>query len=133
MASRQLASNGWLGKSLPVFRAIMKRTPAAFFTNNPNTVITFAYVYYKQVVAAGAIFPVVSIIIVLLRFWTRLRKKSGLGADDWLILPALVRMLVNCEISANTSDYRCALWEWAYVYSLVNHIFVFFGFSPDPC
>ena len=59
-------------------------------TQQPANYSTFAYAYHRQVMAAGVVFPVVGTIIVFLRFWTRLKKKSGLKLDDWLILPALV-------------------------------------------
>ncbi|KAL8993641.1 MAG: hypothetical protein Q9169_006190 [Polycauliona sp. 2 TL-2023] len=43
-----------------------------------------------EVVAAAAILPLVGIVLVALRFYSRIKKKSGIGADDWLIVPATV-------------------------------------------
>ena len=59
-------------------------------TSQPLNYSTFAYAYHGQVIAAGTVFPAVAIIVVGLRFWTRLRQKLRFGADDWLIVPALV-------------------------------------------
>ena len=59
-------------------------------TSQPANYSTFAYAYHGQVLAAGAVFPAVAIIIVGLRFWTRSRQKANFGADDWLMIPALV-------------------------------------------
>lgn len=67
----------------------------------PATEISFAYVYHRQVIAAGAILPAAGIIVVTLRFWTRLKHHMGLGTDDWLILPALVRKM--CSQTKGTS------------------------------
>ena len=51
---------------------------------------TFAFAYHSDVIAAGAAMPAVGIIIVTLRFWTRVKRKTRLGIDDWLMVPALV-------------------------------------------
>ena len=55
-----------------------------------------------QVIAAAAVLPVLGIILVILRFYSRIKYKAGLGADDWLIVPATVstcdlRLLQNCS------------------------------------
>lgn len=42
------------------------------------------------VLASGIIFPVLGIIVVALRFYTRSTQKVSYQLDDWLILPALV-------------------------------------------
>ena len=42
------------------------------------------------VLAAGATFLAVCIIIVVLRFFTRTLQKVTIGIDDWLVIPALV-------------------------------------------
>ncbi len=64
--------------------------------SQPANYSTFAYAYHGEVIAAGAIFPAVAIIVVGLRFWTRRIKKVALGADDWLIVPALVCKTHRC-------------------------------------
>ncbi|KAI1379043.1 hypothetical protein F4677DRAFT_410388 [Hypoxylon crocopeplum] len=40
------------------------------------------------VIAAGIVLPVIDIIAVLLRFWTRRKQKQALKTDDWLLIPA---------------------------------------------
>ena len=44
----------------------------------------------SYVLAAGIVMPVLGIIFVTLRFYTRSKQKAGYGADDWLSLFALV-------------------------------------------
>ncbi|KAL8710643.1 MAG: hypothetical protein Q9220_004867 [cf. Caloplaca sp. 1 TL-2023] len=46
-----------------------------------------------EVVAAAAVLPILGIILVILRFYSRIKYKAGLGADDWLIVPATVIVL----------------------------------------
>ena len=47
----------------------------------------------SNVVAAGAAWPVLCAIVVLLRFYTRRIQHAKLLLDDWLTVPALVRPL----------------------------------------
>ncbi len=54
---------------------------------------TFAWNTKGQVIAAAALLPFLGIVLVGLRFYSRIKNKAGLGADDCLILPALVS---NC-------------------------------------
>lgn len=42
------------------------------------------------VLAAGAAFPAVSIVVVALRFYVRSTQKARYGPDDWLALAGLV-------------------------------------------
>ena len=42
------------------------------------------------VLAVSIALPILSIIAVFLRFYTRRLQKAKLGIDDWLTLPALV-------------------------------------------
>ena len=51
---------------------------------------TFAWNIKGQVIAAAALLPFLGVVLVGLRFYSRIKNKAGLGADDWLILPALV-------------------------------------------
>ena len=67
-----------------VFKAVIMTT------SQPAKYSTFAYAYHGEVIAAGAVFPAVATIIVGLRFWTRSRQNANFGADDWLMIPALV-------------------------------------------
>ncbi|KAI4193268.1 MAG: hypothetical protein LQ346_003963 [Caloplaca aetnensis] len=43
-----------------------------------------------EVIAAAAVLPFLGILLVALRFYSRIKYKSGLGPDDWLIVPAMV-------------------------------------------
>lgn len=44
-----------------------------------------------EVIAAAAILPFLGVVLVALRFYSRMKyKAAGLGPDDWLILPATV-------------------------------------------
>ena len=43
-----------------------------------------------QVLAAAIVLPVLGLISVALRFWSRHHNKIGFGLDDALVLPALV-------------------------------------------
>lgn len=50
--------------------------------------------YYEKpgyVIAACVVLPVIGIIVSVLRVWVRLKKKEPFKADDWFIVPALVR------------------------------------------
>ena len=52
---------------------------------------TFVWNTKGQVIAAAALLPSLGIVLVGLRFYVRIKTKAGLGADDWLTVPALVR------------------------------------------
>lgn len=43
--------------------------------------------------AAGATMVALSVIVVIFRFYTRLRLKSGLRWDDWFILISLISLI----------------------------------------
>ena len=45
-----------------------------------------------EVIAAAAILPFLGIVLVALRFYSRISCKAGLGVDDWLIVPATVSL-----------------------------------------
>lgn len=48
--------------------------------------------------AVSAVVIVLAVISVALRFYTRIFTRSGLGADDWLILSAVVATLVTAAL-----------------------------------
>ncbi|KAI0382175.1 hypothetical protein F5Y04DRAFT_279959 [Hypomontagnella monticulosa] len=50
----------------------------------------FKYATPAEILAAAAALPALGIIVVIFRFYARLRQKARLGIDDFLILPALV-------------------------------------------
>ncbi len=54
------------------------------------------YVNGGSVIAIAILFIVLGILAVIARFNIR-RKKSGLGIDDWLCLPALVSSRPSCQ------------------------------------
>ncbi|KAI0542845.1 hypothetical protein GGR58DRAFT_449823 [Xylaria digitata] len=53
----------------------------------------FTYATPGDIIAASAALPAISIIVVALRFYTRLTQKARLGLDDFFILPALVLVI----------------------------------------
>ena len=46
-----------------------------------------------SVLAIGIIFIILGFSAVAARFYVRRRQKMGIGADDWLCLPALVSQI----------------------------------------
>lgn len=46
-----------------------------------------------QTIAAATVLPALGLISVVLRFWSRLHRRAGLGLDDAFIVPALVSLL----------------------------------------
>ena len=54
------------------------------------------YVNEASVEATSVIFIVLGIVAVSLRFFVRRDRKVALGADDWLILVALVWHSAGC-------------------------------------
>lgn len=64
-----------------------------------------ASVYFetgKHLIAASISLMVVDIIAVATKFWVRLRLKQPLMADDWLLVPATVRVHTH----PSTPQYR---------------------------
>ena len=49
------------------------------------------YLTPGSVIAVSVVFPVLGMIAVALRFYTRYSQKARFAMDDWLVLPALVR------------------------------------------
>ena len=69
------------------YTIIASPTKATISYNNRTT---FVCNTEGEVIAASAILPFLGIILVALRFYNRLKYKAGIGADDWLIVPATV-------------------------------------------
>ncbi|TGJ82864.1 hypothetical protein E0Z10_g5903 [Xylaria hypoxylon] len=64
-----------------------------------------------HVVAAAVILPLIAIMIVVLRFWTRRKQRQNLKMDDWLIIPALLLTLgisisIIYGVSQHSVGYR---------------------------
>ncbi|KAI4274744.1 MAG: hypothetical protein LQ337_003715 [Flavoplaca oasis] len=55
---------------------------------------SFAWNTKGEVIAAAAILPFLGIVLVALRFYNRMKHKTGIGADDWLIVPAAVEFII---------------------------------------
>lgn len=53
----------------------------------------FTFVKPGEVLASGVCIPLVSLLMVALRIYTRKGQKQVLKADDWLIIPAFVRLI----------------------------------------
>ena len=49
------------------------------------------YLTPGSVIAVSLVFPILGVIAVTLRFYTRNSQKARFAMDDWLVLPALVR------------------------------------------
>ncbi|KAF1961852.1 hypothetical protein CC80DRAFT_543222 [Byssothecium circinans] len=52
--------------------------------------LPIAFVSAGDVVAANVALPLIGLVVVALRFWMRISRKTGVNVDDWLILAALV-------------------------------------------
>lgn len=52
--------------------------------------LSVPYATLGETYAASIVLPILSIVFVLLRVYTRRLQKNHLGIDDWLMLPALV-------------------------------------------
>ena len=59
--------------------------------SNQPTELTVPYSTPGDTYAVAILLPLLGIIFVTLRIYCRLLQKTGLGIDDWLMLPALVR------------------------------------------
>ncbi|CAF9913784.1 MAG: hypothetical protein HETSPECPRED_001659, partial [Heterodermia speciosa] len=57
------------------------------------SIFTFKYVDAAQTIAIATALPIVSIAVVALRFYARVRQSVGYGADDWLILGGLICLI----------------------------------------
>lgn len=55
-----------------------------------HDIFTFPYNDAHQVISIGAVLPAVCILVVSLRFLTRLLQNVRIGLDDWLSLGGLV-------------------------------------------
>ncbi len=54
-----------------------------------------SYATPNAILAVGAIFPILSVSAVILRFYTRYAQKAALLTDDWLTLPAMVGVIMK--------------------------------------
>ena len=62
------------------------------------------FVNKGSVLAVGILFLILGCSAVTARFYVRREKKSGLGIDDWLMLPALVsKRLLNRILDIDVS------------------------------
>ena len=59
--------------------------------------LSFGFVSPSNILTAGILLPILAFISVLLRFYVRLSWKQGIGIDDWLLVPALVRGKTKSE------------------------------------
>ena len=53
-------------------------------------VFTFKFVNASETIAVGATLPIICVMVVALRFFTRTRQVAQVGIDDWLILGGAV-------------------------------------------
>lgn len=54
------------------------------------TSLCVPYATSGQIYAASIVLPVLGIVFVFLRLYSRVLQKISVGIDDWLMLPALV-------------------------------------------
>lgn len=54
---------------------------------------TFQFVNAKETVALGSTLPVVCLIVIALRFFTRRLQNVKVGSDDWLALCGLFAVI----------------------------------------
>ena len=52
--------------------------------------IDFSYITPNKFIAISVLFPLLNVIVVALRFYTRRVQRASLKSDDWLTLAALV-------------------------------------------
>ena len=52
--------------------------------------LDYAYVTPARMIGACVLFPLLTILVVILRFFSRLLHKMPLKSDDWLILVSMV-------------------------------------------
>ena len=55
--------------------------------------INVSYITPGAMIAVAVLFPVLSMVCVGLRVYTRCVQKASILADDWLLVPAVVRSL----------------------------------------
>lgn len=55
-------------------------------------------------IAIATIFPTLSIIAVVGRFWARRRRKIPYKADDWMVIAALVSFKDLCSNETRLTD-----------------------------
>ena len=67
-------------------------------------IFTFPFTDAHQVISIGVALPVICILVVGLRFLTRLLQKVRVGLDDWLSLGGLVSPPCSsaCHYKTNT-------------------------------
>ena len=70
-----------------------------------QSIFTFKYNDAGQVRSIGSAIPVVCIVIVGLRFLTRILQRTRLGLDDWLSLGGLVGIQNAWKVSYRA--YEC--------------------------
>ena len=58
-----------------------------------TTKLFVPYVTTGEIYAVSIVLPLLGFVFVLLRFYSRVYKKSSTGVDDWLMLLALVCVL----------------------------------------
>lgn len=72
------------------------------------------YINEASVIATSVIFILLGIVAVSLRWFVRRDRKIGLGADDWLIVVALVWNLAGASFTNRTTS---DIGFWALRYS----------------
>lgn len=77
--------------SISKLRGIPPYAPDTMAANNVQTISNYKFVDARQTVAIGYAIPVICVVIVGMRFLTRILQKNYIGIDDWLSAGSLVR------------------------------------------
>lgn len=64
------------------------------------------YISGKSITAIGAIFPILGMLTLGLRYYVRITKRQRLGPDDWLSVTALVSY---CVAKTGLKSFDCQL------------------------
>ena len=73
-------------------------------------IFTFPFNNARQIISIGVALPTVCILVVVLRFLTRLLQKVRLGLDDWLSLGGLVSALYGSVYLRKTNLIPVDRW-----------------------
>ena len=84
----------YFGRLLEPENCLLDQKAQAFTTGwNSRQIVPMSTTSPEGVYACSTVVPVLSIVAVVLRFYTRSRQKVGLQFDDWAQVPALVCFL----------------------------------------
>lgn len=80
--------------------------------NSDAKVFTFSFVNASETIAIGSALPIVCVIVVALRFFTRTRQVAHVGLDDWLILAGAVTPFTVQRLEVKSDDKITDMYDW---------------------